>query len=259
MFDLIFCGRGAYLYTANTANATSDSTVTVNAYGGSLSLSGSRTLINQEFACYLGTTNFGDVTLYTNNTLVLASTATANLESSNLNLNGITVNSSTSFNAGTSTINLGYFYYTPQARTPKLAGAGKQFYNVNFFGTSWGTGTITGSNTFNTLTINTGSGSRVVNLTAGTTQTVNSLVATGTSGNKITLQSATADSLAYIYDANGGTNVNDYLDVIDVKAGTSSTDQTNTFYYGANGSGDNAVNWAATATVASRRRTAIFE
>jgi len=103
--------------------------------------------------------------------------------------------------------------------------------------------TIVGSNIFNTFTIN---APKTVKFTASTNTTVNSLVATGTLGNKITLASVTPGSWWQITDADGGTNINDYLDVTDSHGHPDST-----FYYGANGSGDAysiANGWGISAT-----------
>jgi hypothetical protein len=113
---------------------------------------------------------------------------------------------------------------------------------VNSFAVANAT-TDVGSNIFNTFTIN---APKTVKFTASTNTTVNSLVATGTLGNKITLASVTPGSWWQITDADGGTNINDYLDVTDSHGHPDST-----FYYGANGSGDAysiANGWGISAT-----------
>jgi hypothetical protein len=99
---------------------------------------------------------------------------------------------------------------------------------------------IQGSNSFNTITITAGG---KLTVTAGTVQTLNSLVATGTGANHITLLSSSGGSSYQLTDANGGKNMCDYLDVTDCTGSPS-----NTFYYGANGSGDaysQAHGWAS--------------
>jgi len=109
-------------------------------------------------------------------------------------------------------------------------------YNNLTISTSTGIMTFTGSNTFNTFTIN---APKTVKFTSGTTQYVNSFVATGSAGNDINLQAVTTNSIATISDLDGGTNVNDYLIVADIVA-----NEANTFYYGANGSADaESTNW----------------
>ena len=97
---------------------------------------------------------------------------------------------------------------------------------------------MTGSNTFADLTISPASVSysNALYFPASTTQTVNTLSATGTSTSRITLLSSTGFTLV---DADGGTNENDYLDVIDCTASPADT-----FYYGENGSGTRATAWA---------------
>ncbi len=76
--------------------------------------------------------------------------------------------------------------------TKTFAGFGLTFNNVTFSGTPTN---ITGSNTFNILTLNKG---KVLNLTSGTTQTVASLVCNGTTASPSTLQAVTATSAATI-------------------------------------------------------------
>lgn len=144
----------------------------------------------------------------------------------------------------TSTINFGG---TSGTGNQTFSGGGKTFYNFTVPTGSSGYVRIVGSNTFNTFTI---TAPKTVQFTAGTTQTVNSLVATGTGANHIALLSTVTDTIATISDANGGTNENDYLDVNDIVA-----TQANTFYYGANGSADaQSTNWLATAGGAAARR-----
>jgi hypothetical protein len=88
---------------------------------------------------------------------------------------------------------------TPNTSTIKMtgnstafAGGGLTYNNVQLQGTPI---TITGSNTFNTLTLTAG---KTVNLTSGTTQTVTSLVCNGTMASPSTLQSVTGGSPATI-------------------------------------------------------------
>jgi len=165
---------------------------------------------------------------------------------------GNTGSSTRNYTGTGSTIN---FTNTSGAYTAiNFDGAGKTYNNFTVSGGATTPIVITGSNTFNTITIN---APRTVKLTSGTTQTVNSFVVVNDGTEITTLSSVTADSIATITDANGGTNECDYLDVVDV-TGT----PADTWYYGANGSADNATGWAASATpatpVTSGRRIIIY-
>lgn len=93
------------------------------------------------------------------------------------------------FSGGTSTINM--------TASATFAGGGLTYYHVAFTGT---TTTITGSNTFNQLTLNAG---KTTKFTSGTTQSVSSIVANGSAGNLITIQSATPGSAATISKSSG--------------------------------------------------------
>jgi hypothetical protein len=87
--------------------------------------------------------------------------------------------------ANTSTIKM-------TGNTITFAGSGLTYNNVEFQGTPT---TVTGANTFNTLTIAAG---KTVNLTSATTHTITSLVCNGTTASPSTLQSVTAGSAATI-------------------------------------------------------------
>jgi hypothetical protein len=115
------------------------------------------------------------------------------------------------------------------ANAKTFAGAGKTFNNVSFPSGTGGV-IITGSNTFNDITV-VAAGKLVV--TAGTTQTVNTFTAVGSLGNAITLASATPGSPFTLTDANGGTNNCDWLNVTD-SVGT----PAKTWYYGFHGTSD---------------------
>jgi hypothetical protein len=98
----------------------------------------------------------------------------------------VTFNSSTTLDAGTSTIKL-------TGDTATFVGGGLTYNNIEFTGTPI---TITGSNTFNELKIKAGN---TAIMTAGTTQTVTSLDVDGA-----TLQSSSAGS-AYMISKTSGT------------------------------------------------------
>ena len=138
-----------------------------------------------------------------------------------------------------------------QARAYNMVTSGKTYNNVTISARTNAGASFTFVNTgtagaFNVMTLNAPNG---VYFTSGTTLNVNSFVIGNDGTNEVTLSSSTADSIATISDANGGTNVNDYLNVVDITA-----TQENTFYYGANGSADNATNWAAAPSAGGRTR-----
>jgi hypothetical protein len=95
-----------------------------------------------------------------------------------------------------------------------FAGAGKSFWNVNFPAGAVGT-TVTGSNTFNTVTVAPGG---KLTVTAGTTQTVKSLTANGTSAAHITVASSVPGTPFTLTDSDGGVNRGACVDVTDSTA-----------------------------------------
>jgi hypothetical protein len=132
---------------------------------------------------------------------------TVTLGASTLNLSYWYFSTTTglTFNAGTSTINM-----TSAGAT--FNGGGLTYYNVTFTNNS----TITGSNTFNQLTLVAG---KILNVTAGTTQTISALGAVGSVGNLIILQSTTAGTLYTLKKPTGKFVVN-YCSIKDCTAST---------------------------------------
>jgi len=112
-------------------------------------------------------------------------------------------------NCGTSTINV-------TGDNQIFAGDGKTYYNVTLTGNNI---QVRQSNTFTTLTFTAG---KQVNLLAGMTQTVGSLVATGTAGNLITIRSTISGSVSTI-SRTSGTNTCDFLDLKDCTASGGAT------------------------------------
>lgn len=108
------------------------------------------------------------------------------------------------FNAGTSTIILA----DTSTSTKTFAGGGFTFNNV-VFGAGGGdcTYTITGSNTFNSLTSNKTS-AFTVSLTAGTTQTVKTFGLNGSSGNVMTLQGSTSSRATLVQSTGNSITIN---------------------------------------------------
>ncbi len=246
-YPLTFEGRGAYQFLQN--DDTIKCNININMIGGSLTL----------LSNFIGTT----CTLTLNNGTFDADTynvTAGKFNSSNSNARTLlmgsgtwTVNNTTATTVWdmatitnltnpttmgeTATIVCGV--NDPDAQT--FAGGGCTYNNLTVTGGNTQIITLTGSNTFNVFTIN---APKTVKFTSGTTQTVNSFVATGTAVNGIDLQATTVNVIATISDANGGQNLNDYLDVLDIVA-----TQANTFYYGSNGSADaESTNWLANPT-----------
>lgn len=110
-------------------------------------------------------------------------------------------NAYASVNMGTSTLNI------PGGGT--FVGGGANYNIVSF--SSGGVSTITGSNTISSLVLQAGSS---VKFTAGTSQALTSLTATGTSSSGITIQSTTAGSIFTITDT-AGTNTVSYVTIKD--------------------------------------------
>lgn len=142
--------------------------------------------------------------------LLLRNTSIAKLGASTVTLTAsgspstLSLAAPTNVQAGTSTINL------TSAAAKTFTGAGATFYNVNQGGT--GALTITGSNTFNSLT-NTVQPATVT-FTAGTTQTITNFGLSGTAGNLITINSSTPGTQFTLYDTTGTINAQ-YLAIQD--------------------------------------------
>jgi len=247
--NMTFEGRGAFtLNLSGKAFAHS----TVRMIGGSLTCN----------ADFTGGSNRRHKVEYGTFDLNGYNWTTATLSSSNTNTRSVIMGSGTwtisggaavcwdigtatnmTLTCGTSTI----VFNSGSATTRSFKGGGQTYHAITF---NTGAGPtsrnylLTGSNTFGgTFTIGEPNS---VSFTAGTTQTVADLVATGTSGNEITIQSSSAGSKWTITKTGGGTVEEDYLNVTDSE-GTPAT----TWYYGANGSGDaysQANGWAATSS-----------
>lgn len=110
-------------------------------------------------------------------------------------------------------------------------GQGKTYNNVNFNGAS---GTVQGSNTFNTITISAG---KTVTFTSGTTQTVSNFVATGTAGNLVTINASTGGSAATLTAANTIPKNNDYMSITDINV------TNGTFFYGGHSTYVSGTGW----------------
>lgn len=108
-----------------------------------------------------------------------------------------------------------------------FGGASLQFYNI-IINTGTGQFTMTGSNTFNTMTWRHPTTTKTIRFTGGTTQTVNSLVDDSNNSNEPTIKSVT-DGVAWLISQATGTVVFDNISLQDSTATGGAT-----FYAGAN-------------------------
>ena len=112
------------------------------------------------------------------------------------------------FNAGTSQIVLA-------GSSPTFAGGGKTYYNLQLTNTGAGILTISGSNTFNNLTIDTPP--KAVNFTVNAAQTINGIfTANGSAGALITFRSTATPTKWTINAASANLS---YIDVMDSAGG----------------------------------------
>lgn len=143
------------------------------------------------------------------------------------------VNASTSSNltvSGTGTISM------TSASAKTFAGGGKSWPTLNQGGA--GTLTITGANTFTSIT-NTVQPATIT-FPASTTTTVGAFAVSGTSGNLITINSSLAGTRATLSDASGVNSVS-FCDIKDITATGGAT--WNAFYANGNVDSGNNLNW----------------
>lgn len=210
-----------------TFNGGIPRTITTNgvSIGGNFQVDGTNTLTILDA---LTLTN-GGITLNTS-TLIANSNVTINsLNSSNSGVRGLqmgpgtwtlrgttsnpwttTTTTNLTFDAGSSTIKL----TSPLTTNRTFGGGGLTFNNFWNATTNDFTITIAGSNTFNNFRVDPG---RTQRFTAGTTQTVASFTATGTSSNLVTINSTTSTNFNLV-KSGGGISSNDYLLITDSTA-----------------------------------------
>lgn len=148
-----------------------------------------------------------------------AVTRTINLGSSTVSITRISATNVLSmastgltFNAGTSTMQISG---TASTGILTIVGAGLTYNNFSFLKPSSAFAyVITGSNTFNVLTI---TGKNTYQFTNGTTQTVTSFVVNGTSGNLVTLQSD-SNGVPWTISSPAGTQLVTYVSLQDSTA-----------------------------------------
>jgi len=142
--------------------------------GSALTIGGNITITNGSFI----TNNYNLST----STLSSAGTATRSIQlgSSTVSTFGsvaLAINpTGLTFNAGTSTFNIGF-------SSPRFIASGLTFYNVTFVNTS--SGTITGANTFNNLSVTSLAATGIKNISIGANQTVNGTLTLGAANTAI--------------------------------------------------------------------------
>jgi len=203
-----FEGRG--VHTITSATLTWAKQISLSAHGGSLALQDAL-VTTRALSCSSGHFNANNQNITalsfsgsgTGTRQITMGSGTWTLTTGTTNPWTLTTTTNLTFDAGTSTIKLAGTLTA--ART--FAGGGLT-YN-NFWNATTGAFAInmTGSNTFNDFKID---AARTQRLTAGTTTTVTTFTATGTSGNEITIGSITAASHT-LAKAGGGTITGDYL------------------------------------------------
>lgn len=215
--------RGLYVEAPNSTwvlndNLTMIATRQLLLYNGTLNINGKTLTIGNLLTNYTLARglNFG-----TNGTLIVLDSGSA------------AVNASTSTNltiSGTGTISM------TSASAKTFEGGGKSWPTLNQGGT--GTLTITGANTFTSIT-NTVQPATIT-FPASTTTTVGAFAVSGTSGNLITINSSSAGTRATLSDASGVNSVS-FCDIKDINATGGAT--WNAFYANGNVDSGNNLNW----------------
>jgi len=140
------------------------------------------------------------------------------------------------FNAGTSTI---IITTGTNAITKTFAGGGLTYNNVTVQGAGAYTLTITGSNTFNTFTVDRSVAAKTIVVTPATTQTFSGFVSQTGGTRLLTLN--TGGATANFTMSGTAQAIMDYVDVTDIES-----TNANDFFYGANGAvHGTTTNWAA--------------
>jgi hypothetical protein len=178
---------------------------------GSFQQSAGTVTLNNNLTCQSLTLSGPGVKVFNANNAIITLTAPStvwNYSGSNL-----------TFNRGTSKIVLSSI--STAART--FVGGGLTYYDLEIGGaTGVSTLTITGSNTFNTIS-STKTVAHTVRLTAGTTTTVTNWNINGSSGNQFTLNSTITGSQATLAKAGGGTVSVNFTTITDIIGTPTST------------------------------------
>lgn len=201
--------------------------LTINAPGVTVSLQ-SNLLVGPARALTLTAGTFSANT-YTVSAGVFSSnnsnTRTINMGSNTWSLSGtgivwdLATTTNLTFNKNTANIILS----TTSTNARTFAGGGLTYNNLTIGGaTGISTLTVTGNNTFNTIS-STKTVAHTITFTAGTTTTVSNWTVSGTSGNVVTLNSSSVGSTATLTKTGGGTITVDYMDIKDSIATPTST------------------------------------
>jgi len=228
---------GTYTITGN--GQTFDAPIIFNGSGGTWQLSDTFTLGTTRSVTHTnGTLNLN------NNTLNVGASYTTATGTKNLTFNGGTLicpaASTTAFNNAasasfTTTAGTGTGKISMTAATAKtFVGAGSTF-NCTLSNDGAGALTVSGSNTFTTIA--NGVSPTTFSFAAGTTTTVTNWSVSGTAGNLVTIQSATAAS--HTLSKTSGTVISDYLSI-----SRSTATGGAVWYAGANSTdGGNNIGW----------------
>ena len=213
-----FGGRGSFTLTSAGKSFPSDETIAM--VGGTLTLqdaasfgsgsTGNFTLANGTFSANGHNVGSGKMILNgtASRTMNMGSgTWTLSVSNTgNLTFYATTATNLT-YNSDTSTL-----VFSNTDSSAKTLSGSLIHHNVSVAGGGSGAFLVTGSNTFNTLTIG---APKTVTFTSGTTQTVSNFVAVGTAGNIITINSSSGGSAATLSDTSG-INIFGYCSIQDI-------------------------------------------
>jgi hypothetical protein len=235
---MTFAGRGSQ--TITSAGKTFTQTCTVDSIAGSLTLQDAYENTNVTFTLTNGEFNTGSFAV----TVGALSTSNSNTRTLAIGTSTFTVtgaggsawNAATSTNltvTGTGTISL------TSASAKTFAGGDVAYTNITLNQGGNGTLTISGNNTFKTIS-STAAGANTINI-GTTTQTITtSWTAAGTAGNVLTVQGTSASSPGTLIFSGSGTAANvDYLAITGVRAYSLDT----TWYAGANSTNNGSLGW----------------
>ena len=168
---ITFSGEGTKAITS--VGKTFSCAITIDAYGGTVELADAlRIESNRDLNITNGTFDTKDFSV----TASILSSSNSNVRTIKLGSSTLTLSGLTSFNATTST-NLTFDAGTSQinataSSNTTVDGGGLSFYNLSFTGASTGTRSISGSNTFNNLSLTARSSAGLVTLDLSANQTV---------------------------------------------------------------------------------------
>lgn len=239
---LFFCGRSSY--TFNSAGLNINNSISVQAPGGTISLSANLacgTATSRTFSLVAGTFDLANYTLTHFGTVTNTGALTRALNFGTGGVWDLTLATATTvWNAsgsnfttsGTGTIKISGS--TTNIRT--FAGGGFTYKDLWFSNaTAAGQLTLTGSNTFSDFKAGVEGNAQTLIFTTGTTTTVTTFTVSGIASNLITINSSTTGTHALV-KSGGGTISSDYLNIQHSVATPSST-----WYAGTHSTNNQAV------------------